>query len=183
MPRPAPNPQTVQKALALLSEGVSLREAARRVRVSPSTVYTWKTDATKPPSSEAKPETKPNATGKPNIPKQAPRRSQPNAGEPSPPSDQTAALLAAKDAQIALLTTELSRWQGMADKLTDALADEREARRRTDVLQLQASQRPALPSDDRTTHTTVTSNRRERLIFAVAVAALVLLALALLFSR
>jgi hypothetical protein len=72
----------------------------------------------------------------------------------------------------------------MADKLTDALADEREARRRSDVLQLQALERRALPSDDdRTTHTTTTSNRRERLIFAVAVAALVLLALALLFSR
>ena len=184
MPRPAPDPRTVEKALSLLSEGVSLREAARRVRVSPSTVYAWKTDATKPPSLEAKPETKPNATGKPNIPKQAPRRAATSTVETSPPSDQTAALLAAKDAQIALLTTELSRWQGMADKLTDALADEREARRRSDVLQLQAFERRALPSDDdRTTHTTTTSNRRERLIFAVAVAALVLLALALLFSR
>lgn len=182
MPRPAPDPRTVQKALALLSEGVSLREAARRVRVSPSTVYAWKTDASKPPSSEPKPETKPNATGKANTPKQAPRRAATSTVETYPPSDQTAALLAAKDAQIALLTTELVRWQGMADKLTDALADEREARRRSDVLQLQAAQRTALPSDDRTTHGT-TSNRRERLVFAVAVFALVLLALALLFSR
>ena len=180
MPRPAPDPQTVQKALALLSEGVSLREAARRVRVSPSTVYAWKTDATKTPSSETKPETKPNATGKPNIPKQAPRHAQPNTADASPPFD-VSALLAEKDERIALLTTELSRWQAQTERLTDALTEER---RRTDVLQLQALERRALPSDDdRTTHTTVTSNRRERLIFAVAVAALVLLALALLFSR
>ena len=154
------------------------------MRVSPSTVYTWKTDATKPPSLEAKPETKPNATGKPNIPKQAPRRAATSTVETSPPSDQTAALLAAKDAQIEFLTVELTRWQTQADKLTDALADEREARRRTDVLQLQALERRALPSDDdRTTHTAVTSNRRELWVFAAAVAALALLALALLLSR
>lgn len=151
------------------------------MRVSPSTVYAWKTDASKPPSSEPKPETKPNANGKANAPKQAPIHANPNAGEPPPPSDQTAALLAAKDAQIALLTTELVRWQGMADKLTDALADEREARRRTDVLQLQAFERRALPSDDRTTHGT--TNRRELWVFALAVFALVLLAVVLLVTR
>ena len=150
------------------------------MRVSPSTVYAWKQDANNPARSETQPETKPNATGKANAPKQAPRRSQPNAGEPSPPSDQTAALLAAKDAQIALLTTELVRWQGMADKLTEALSDEREARRRSDVLQLQAAQRPALPSPDVTANTT---NRTDRLLFAVAVAGLVLLAIALLTAK
>lgn len=174
MPRPAPNPQTVQKALALLSEGVSLREAARRCGVSPSTLYAWKTDATKPARSETQPETKPNATGKANIPKQAPRRSQPNAGEPSPPSDHVTQLLAAKDAQIELLTVELVRWQAQTDKLIEALTDER---RRNDVLQLQAAQRPALPSPD------VTSNRRELWVFMFAVAALVLLSIALLLSR
>ena len=150
------------------------------MRVSPSTLYVWKTDATKPPSLEAKPETKPNATGKTNTPKQAPRHSQPNTGETPPPSDLTAALLAAKDAQIALLTTELSRWQAQTERLTDALTEER---RRTDVLQLQALERRALPSDDaRPTHGT-TANRRELWVFAAAVAALALLALALLLSR
>ena len=179
MPRPAPNPQTVQKALALLSEGVSLREAARRVRVSASTVYAWKQDANTP----ARSETQPNETEKANATKQPPRRAPPNTAEPNTTFD-ASALLAAKDAQIELLTTELVRWQGMADKLTDALAEEREGRRRSDVLQLQAAQRPALPSDDvNTTHTTTTSNRRELWVFAFAVAALVLLALALLVVR
>lgn len=176
MPRPAPNPQTVQKALALLSEGVSLREAARRVGVSPSTLYAWKTDATKPPSLEPKPEPKPNATGKPNIPKQPPRRAAMDTAEAQTAFDHVTQLLAAKDAQIEFLTVELSRWQTQTDKLTDALTDER---RRTDVLQLQALERPALPSPDVTT----TSNRRELWVFALAVFALILLAVVLLVTR
>ena len=175
MPRPAPNPQTVQKALALLSEGVSLREAARRVRVSASTVYAWKQDANNP----ARSETKPNETEKANATKQPPRRAPPNTAEPNTTFD-ASALLAAKDAQIEFLTVELTRWQTQADKLTEALSDEREARRRSDVLQLQAFEHRARPSDN---VATTNSHRRELWVFIVAVAALVLLALALLVVR
>jgi transposase-like protein len=181
MARPAPDPQTVSKALALLGEGVSVREAARRLGVSPSTLHAWKAGAETPPRSE----TKPDEGGKPNVPESVRKRPKPNAGDAATTADHASVLLAEKDERISLLashvetlTVELGRWQGQCDKLTDALAEEREARRRADVMLQHALARPALPPSD--VGSAPPGSRWEKVFFAVVLAVLALLALALL---
>ena len=170
------------RALEYLEQGKSIRETARICGVSAPTVSRWKQAASESTASK----------GVTLQPTEHPENvTSTVTSEPLGTSAPTVGLaehlekiiaekdtqLAEKESQIALLTTELSRWQTQTDKLTDALTEER---RRNDVLQLQASQRPALPSPDATANTT---NRTDRLLFAVAVAGLVLLSLALLVGR
>lgn len=170
------------RALECLAQGKSLRETARICRVSAPTVSRWKQAASESTASKSvtlQPTEHPeNVTS--TVTSEPLGTSAPTVGLAEHLEKIIAekdTQLAQKDSEIALLTTELSRWQTQTDKLTDALTDER---RRNDVLQLQTSQRPALPSPDVTTNTT---NRTDRLTFAAAFAALVLLSIALLLSR
>ena len=160
-----PSADAKAKALASLASGASMRETARSCGVSATTVARWKAeqDAAERNSS-------------------APKRDH---GATERHGDAAASLLAEKDAQIGLLSSELARWQAQTDEanahvrlLADALSEEREARRRADVMLQHALARPALPPSGG--GSAPSGSRWEKIFFAVVMVALALLAIALL---
>ena len=187
VPRPATDPEAKRNALRWLGEGVSQKETARRAGVSPATVHRWKAEADSGSVSEPESETEPKRNQAPQTePKSPPpawkgvseseSETEPGFGteteseSPSLPGA-VSLLLAEKDARIA----DLNR---TVETLSDALSEEREARRRADVMLQHALARPSLPPSGG--GSVPPGSRWEKVLFGVAVAVLALLAIALL---
>ena len=178
MARQAPDSDTRLKALEMLREGASIRETARSLGLSPATVHKWKAaDAQAPGGGDSSKgvnvrERSPNASGERSQPdSERSRTFAQNEADAERPPNAFEALLREKDSRIADLRKTVAA-------LTDALSDEREARRRADVMLQHALARPSLPPSDG--GSVPSGSQWEKVFFAVVMAALALLAIALL---
>jgi len=180
MARQAPDPETRLKALEMLREGASIREAARTLGLSPATVHKWKEADAQPGAQEDSVPTAGVRERSANGAGERSRTSAPDKTDSERLPNAFESLLKEKDSRIEDLQTAAADLRKTVAALTDALSDEREARRRADVMLQHALARPALSPSEIPPVPRPSGAKWELWLFAAAIAALGLLAAALL---